>query len=222
MKLLYIGKKTYNNKYKSLYKSYNIETIHYTNSLKAVDNFHEIKPDIIFIKKKEFPRLWKIVLTSLRELYDEEESIFILEGVLDDSEFKAFNYLKGNISINDADKDINTIKEIIIKISGKEYLTNTYYPLEGELCIGFVKPNDFSFISGNIKQLDENQLIFTPENADDSIGIELETIISEISINKGNEVVTTDIEIINLGNQITCKVLGNKKNYLKLINNLFV
>lgn len=222
MKLLYIGKTPLNNRYLSLYKSFSIESMHYTNPLKAVDNLNEINPDFIYINKNDFPRLWKIVLTSLREHRDESECLFILEGVMDDEDLKAFNYLKGNNSIDNKEENMELMKKIIIDKTGHSSLVNTYFPSTGELCIGFVNPNDFSFVSGEIVQINDSTLIFTVENSDDLKGLDVDNSISEVSINMGSDVVTVDVKIIDIKSKIICRITDGLEDYSTLTASLFV
>ena len=58
--------------------------IHYANPLKAMDNFKEIRPDVVLFHESEFPRHWKLAVKFLREIYSRDSSIFIL---ITDSEF---------------------------------------------------------------------------------------------------------------------------------------
>lgn len=222
MKLIYIGKNEFSNKYKSLYKSFAIESIHYTNPLKAADNLVEINPDILYINKNDFPRLWKIILTSVRELYDDKHCSFILEGSLDDEELKAFNYLKGSFFIENPDNQIHQIKKHIIDITGYTNLSKSFYPVDGDLCISFVNPEDFSFVSGNILELNENLLVFRLENSDDIEGIEVDSILSDVSINLKNDVVTVDVKIVSIAKNIVCQIIKGQKEYTNLTNSLFV
>ena len=52
--------------------------IHYSNPLKAMDNFKEIRPDILVFNEVDFPRHWKLAVQSLRELYSRDTAVFIL------------------------------------------------------------------------------------------------------------------------------------------------
>lgn len=222
MKLLYISKEIFDNKYRSLFKSLGIESMHYINPLKASDNLLEIKPDILFMNKNDFPRLWKIILTSLRELYDDKQCGFILEGTLDKEELNAFKYLKGSINIDNAENEIKVIKDYIIDRTDHIPLSKSYFPMDGELCISFVKPNDYSFVSGSILELKENLLIFELENSDDLNGLLVQDIIKDVSINLNNDVVTANIKIISLSKHIVCQIISGIKEYTEMTNLLFV
>lgn len=221
MKLIYLANEKYDNKFKSLLKSLNIESIHYKNPLKAIDNLIEIEPDIFYIKRDDFPRLWKIALSGVRELYDNNMCIFILAGTLDEDDTKAFNFLGGNL-ISEADKsDLNRIKNLIteLKLVNKQ---KVYYTDGNELCIGFVKPDDYSFVSGIISEISEDSITFVPDNPEECKNLTTETSINEASISRDSEVVNVNLEITSISDKIICKIVNNQQNYISLIDTLFV
>ncbi|OQY37266.1 MAG: hypothetical protein B6229_08705 [Spirochaetaceae bacterium 4572_7] len=222
MKLLYLGKSPYNNKFKSLTKSLNIEIIAYKNPLKAIDNLTEIEPTILYFIKDDFPRHWKIVLSSLREKFSEQLTLFILCGELDDTERKAFSYLKGSAIIETGDDSINSFKKSISQISNKELKNQIYYPEKSQILLGFVKPTDFSFINGEISELNSDNIEFIPDNLEDLTDLKIGSKINSTSLSMGDVVITIDIEVKNISNTLLCSVIGDKKEYLKLVNNLFV
>jgi len=222
MKLLYLGKEPYNNRFKSLTKSLNIETVTYTNPLKAIDNLTEIEPAILYFIKDDFPRHWKIVLSSLREKFSEQLTLFILCGELDDTEKKAFTYLKGSSIIETGDDSINSFKKSISKISNKELKNQVYYPEKGQILLGFVKPSDFSFINGEVSELNSGNIEFIPDNLEDLTDIKIGSEIDNVSLSMEDTVVTINIEVKNISNSLLCSVTGDKKEYLNFVNNLFV
>lgn len=221
MKLIYLAFDNYNNRYKSLFKSLNIETIHYKNALKALDNLNEIEPDIFYIKKDDFLRLWKITLTGVREIYNKDQCIFIIEGLMDDEEHRAFDFLGGNFININGEESLPEIKELITqqKMVEKQRI---YYTDGNELCIGFVKSEDFSFISGIINEISESKITFTPDNMDDCKNLPMDTPIEEASISRDSEVVNVNLEITQIADKITCKIVNNQENYISMIDSLFV
>lgn len=221
MKLIYLSLGNYNNKYKSLFKSLNIETIHYKNALKALDNLNEIEPDIFYIKKEDFLRLWKITLTGVREIYDKNSCIFVIEGILDKDEQKAFNFLGGNYINDTGDEGLTGIKDLITQHRMVDR-QKIYYTESNELCIGFVKPDDFSFVSGIINEISESKITFTPDNPEECKDLPMETLIQEASISRDSEVVNVNLEITQIADQITCKIVNNQENYIAMIDSLFV
>lgn len=222
MKLLFLGNEIYNNRYKSLYKSIGVETMHYKNPLKAIDNLTEIEPDILFFKKQDYPRLWKIVLSGLRELFDDKKTIFILEGELDKKETKAFNYLKGSLILDARSDAVSLVKAKIQERFKPELASEIYYPDGNEICLGFVKPDDYSFITGQITMMSSKKFIFVSENDEDITSIVQDTIINEASISRGDEVVSVNFRIININKKLTCELLDDSTEYNSLTNSLFV
>ena len=220
MKLLYIGESSLDNIYQSIYKSFGIEILHYRNPLKAIDNLVELRPDFVFMIKDDYPRFWKIVLTSLREIYSSTQTSFILKGELDNQEITAFNYLKGSYNLTNTD-EVSNIKQYLVEYIGHNSISNTYFPLERELCISFVKPDDFSFVTGNIIELNSDKIIFTLDNREETKGILIGEEINNASINLSDTVITVDISILSVTNKIICRVINGLKDYGNLTSSLF-
>ena len=221
MKLIYLGKEIYTNRHKSLFRSFNVETVHYKNPLKAVDNIAEIEPDILYIKKDDFPRLWKIVLTELRNKFDEHKTLYILEGELNKKELKAFNFLNGSLQIN-KDNDFELFKEAISSI--KPIISNqkVYFPELNEMTLGFIKPVDFSFISGTVVEMTTEKFIFYPENEDDIRNLELNSSITDASLSKNDDVYTLNFTIISKNKSLICEISDDSSEYQNLTSKLFV
>ncbi|MGL1894669.1 MAG: hypothetical protein OCD02_23815 [Spirochaetaceae bacterium] len=220
MKLLYLSKEIFSNKHRSLFKSLGIETVHYKNPLKAIDNLHEIEPNILYLCKDDFPRLWKIVLSGVRDIFSNEETIFILEGKLNEDETKAFDFLKGSLLISELEP--KAIKEAILGKFPVSSNTDSYYPTSGEIGLGFINPDDYAFINGQISLLTNSELNFTPENIEDLNNLAVGTIIKEASLSYGDLVVTLQIEIKNINSEIIFLLKDNSDEYQKLVSKLFV
>lgn len=54
------------------------EIITYSNPVKAVDNYGEVRPDAVLFNGMDFPRHWKIGLSSFRSERERTEGVFIL------------------------------------------------------------------------------------------------------------------------------------------------
>ncbi len=221
MKLIYLAKDSYNNRYKSLCRSLGIDTIQYKNPLKAVDNLIEIEPAIIYMVKDDFPRFWKIVLSSLRDLFNESETVFILEGEMDEGESKEFSFLKGSNLIY-GDSGLNQLKELILKVSKRAFHKQVYYPESGELCLGFVKQDDFSFVSGHISEITDSEIEFIPDNSEDLVGLLEKNKINDVSLSHGDVVVNLNLEISQVSDHLHFIVNEPSKDYVDLISALFV
>ena len=222
MKLLYIGKNQLDNKYKSLYKSFSIECLCYTNPIKAIDNLLEIAPDFILVEKEEFPRMWKIILTSVRELYTKDECSFLLQGNLDDDEITAFKYLQGSFNFEKNIENLLIIKKYLIDRLECTNLSNIYIPFDKELCISFIKPDDYSFVNGYIIEINENKLMFQLDQKEDLTGLTKGKTINNASINLSDTVITVDLLIISVKSKVICKIVNGVEEYLNLTSSLFV
>lgn len=221
MKLLYLSKTSFNNKYRSLFKSLGIESFQYTNPLKTMDNLGELEPDIIYMVKEDFPRFWKMILSSIRERRSIENSLFILEGVLDSDEREAFDYLKGSLILDDS-QSIDSFKRALLDFNNREIRRNIFYPESGELCIGYVKSDDFSFINGTIKELTKEELIIIPESIDDIKETSEGDEIINASISREDTVVNVDLIVKHVSETLYCRIKEKNEEYINLVNKLFV
>lgn len=217
MKLIYIGKENYNNRYKSLFKSRFVETIRYKNPLKAVDNLEEIEPQIVFMVLDDFPRLWKIILTEVKSY--SLDTTFILKGNLNEEELKAFKYLKGDTLINNHDEEVTKLKEIIIPTPT---LITTYFPEPGEFTVGFVNPNNFSFFNGTVLEINKNFIIIECDNESDINNIKINDSIKDASINFGDDITNIDLEVESINDNITLKIITSNSQFENLLTSLFV
>lgn len=219
MKLIYLSKGSFNNVYRSLFKTLGIESFHYTNPLKVIDNLDELDPDIIYMVKDDFPRFWKMVLSTLRD--KSTTPLFILEGVLDKTETEAFDFLKGSLVLENS-SDINSLKYKIMEINKRNIRNRVFYPEPGTLCLGFVKSDDFSFISGTVSEISREELLFTPENVDDISNIPEHSEIKNASLSMGETVINVDLTVINKSENLLCLIKNRKEEYIDLVNILFV
>lgn len=222
MKLIYLAKETYSNRLKSVFRSNNIETIHYRNPLKAIDNLNEIEPALLYMVKDDFPRFWKIVLSGIRENFNNSDVGFYLMGSMDKDESEAFSYLKGNLNLEDEEGFINVLKDLKSDSINTSISNKVYYPEEREISLGFVKQDDFSFVNSSVIEMTENELLIQPENEDDASGIKVGDTIKDASLSVGDEVVNIDLRVKTIKKLILCSLLNEKQSYLDLINQLFV
>lgn len=221
MKLLYLAKSCLNNRYRSLFKSLGAEVIQYKNPLKAMDNIPEIEPDILYIVKDDYPRFWKLILSSLRGNSPTANSLYIIEGELDEEEKKAFDYLKGTLVLED-NSSLNPIVEKILEINKRSIFNKVVYPNNGEVCLGFVKSDDFSFITGTVTEISEEELIFIPENAEDIRDFKTDDIIQNASLSHNETVINLDLTVKEVSDSLFCIIKEKSVEYLDLVNLLFV
>lgn len=222
MKLIYLSKNNYNNRYRSVFRSNNIVTIHYKNPLKAIDNLNEIEPNIFYMVKDDFPRFWKIVLSGINERFKNGEVKFFLYGTLDDKEAEEFHYLKGTAHFEKEEDFIDLLKNFKASSINTNITNRVYFPEPKEINLGFVKQNDFSFVNCSILEMTENEILVQPENSEDIEGIKIGDIINNCSLSIGDEVITVDIRVINIKEHLLCSIINEKKPYSDLMNRLFV
>jgi len=222
MKLIYVGEKPFDNRYKSLYKSLGIETISYKNPLKAIDNLVEIEPSVVFFSCNDYPRMWKIFLSSLRDIYNETQTLFILEGELGNKEIKEFNFLRGSLIVPKNNQNYKDVKKLILEKLPKSISTEVYFPKQDEIGLGFVKPEDFSFISGYITQINRDSFIFSPESIDEIANIKNDDLILNSSLSIDESIVNVDFKVKLLGSTLLCEIINDSTDYKSLTKTLFV
>lgn len=219
MKLLVISNKELNNRKKSLFQSFNIDIIKYTNPLKAMDNFYEISPDVVYFIKEDFPRVWKIVLSSLRENFNKDKSVFILDGGSLEEDRKDFFYLNGNIVIeNDSLSEVKDLFESRFSLD----FTPTFTPKENEYSIGFVHPETFSFISAQVVKINGSVLIFSIDRSEYE-GIDCGISIKNASMELNNELISLDFTVDKVeNNRYYTTILNESEKLTTLVSDLFV
>lgn len=175
MILMYIAREKYSKKLLSFFRSRGIVPVHYSNPLKAMDNFTEIDPDIVLFRQEDFPRHWKISLKELRELKNKEESVFILltEGEPDNETCEDGLFLGYNGTVPIDKTQEKSLDHIIFKYKTPEIslARELYYPEKGEMSFAFLNPYNFQFISGYISEIWNNGAFFVPDNSSDIEGI---------------------------------------------------
>lgn len=215
MKLIYIGKEELESNIRSLFKSRLVETIHYKNPLKAVDNLKEISPHIIYMVAQDFPRMWKIVLSESSNNYKDKIS-FILQGDLDEEDNKAFKFLGGKINIKNDDNKLARLKELINPTTA---IKEIHITQGDELGIGFVNPVDFSFINGNVVEISQESLIIKSDN---DLAPLIGRDISDASLSLGDIVATVNFKIESYENLGICSIISYDDSFKTLLDQLFV
>lgn len=218
MKLIYIGKEELNSRYRSLFKSRLVEIVHYKNPLKAVDNLIEISPDIIFMNREDFPRMWKIVLSEVSNNLSQKVT-FILYGELDSEEEKAFTFLGGRLNISEIDKGLMELKDLIKPTTA---IKEIYISEEDELSLGFVNPLDFSFINGTVLELSEETLMLKYDKSNDLSPLIDGKEVVDASLSYGEIVATISLKVLSTNSVVICTITAFDSPFKELLSQLFV
>lgn len=216
MKLIYIGKEKFNNRYKSLFKSRQVETIHYKNPLKAIDNLEEIEPEYVVMVSGDFPRMWKIVLSEVKSFNSSIK--FLLKADLDNESIKAFNFLKGDKFYSKEDEGLEFLKS---DIHG-ESTNSVFYPENGEVTLGFMNPLSFSFVSGIVLEISNKHVLFKYDPDCDIDDLSNGDKVKDSTINFNDKVTNLDFEIKEIGETIKLNINNPNPLFEEMLSLLFV
>ncbi len=178
--------------------------IHYSNPLKAMDNFREIRPDIIIFHEPDFPRHWKLSVQSLRELYSRDTALFILMVPPDYPEedlHKAYILgVNGILKKKESEKTaVESLESLILyyKPSPEVRKQRRLLPL-GEKTMDFIfmNPENLQLINARVLELSEYGAIVKPVEEIKTEGLIPGMEISNCSLKTGDVILSISVRII--------------------------
>lgn len=179
--------------------------IHYTNPMKAMDNYNEIDPDIILFSVSDFPRHWKIALKMIRETKNKEEAPFILltSKDFDHEEAAKGLFLGANalLSVNERldNENCDRLNKLILRYK------KPIRPLKEESIIPqkdqpvhlmFTNPNNFQIVKGQFTDISLNGGGFKPDELRKTVNISPQTILKSCSLKVLKQIVTIDATVM--------------------------
>jgi hypothetical protein len=179
------------------------EIIAYKNPLKAVDNYDEVRPDAVLFNGVDFPRHWKIGLSTLRTDREKTDGIFILlsETSLTMEEADKAVYLGVNaLFIRDirSDADIEDLEKLINRYKKPRNRLNETV-LKGDrdrkVEMAFLHPETMSLVSGRFVDLSLQGGGFRPYESRHLMGLKPKTILRDCSIKGSAGIMTIDARI---------------------------
>ncbi len=185
---------------KPVLEKYDFDLIHYRSPLKAMDNLTEISPDALIINAVDFPRHWKVISQHIRWDKPKESVVLIL---LTDKSFSQQDSDKASESGIQATLEIKeSVLELLPEIQKvfDEYICdkskikkNTKEEKDFSKLVqcAFVNPNDEVIITGLVKNISEESLIFEPDFPQNTSSIQEGTMLNACGIQINAEQIIT-------------------------------
>lgn len=183
----------------SFFSEYKFDLIHYHSPIKALDNIQEIKPNMIIINARDFPRHWKPITQHIRWDNSKEDILIVL---LTPADFSA----------NDADKAMVLGVQGIIELKEtgnyqcvledlqmifKRYNYGQTKNIENDVQFLFTHPVDETIITGTVKKLTQEGLLFLPDTPAATDNLTQDTILEQCSLKINNGFIVPNCKIIS-------------------------
>ena len=201
--------------------------IHYTNPLKAMDNFKEIRPDTVIFNEVDFPRHWKLAVNFLRELYSRETAPFIL---MLNSEFPQEDLHKAYILgvngmlllQNDLEKGMKNLESLILhyKPSPAVRKQHSLLPLGNRgMDFMFMNPENLQLVMARVLELSPNGAIVKPVEKVKTAGLKEGMEIHSCSLKTGDIILSLSIRILKVNGIFELQFLDGKENWKEQVRN---
>ncbi len=189
---------------KSALKEHDFDLIHYRSPLKAMDNLTEISPDALIINAIDFPRHWKVVTQHIRWDKGEDSVLLILltdESFTEDDKEKADEsgiqaVLKIENSVMDA---FPAIQKVFDKYRGNSHKpakkSKDQKDFSKRVQFAFVNPNNELIVTGLVKSISEDSLVFSPDFPEDIASLEEGNILKACGVQINAEEIITKCEV---------------------------
>jgi len=164
--------------------------IHYTNPLKAMDNFREIRPEIVIFSETDFPRHWKLAVQFLREQFSRDTSLFILKV---DEQFPEEDLHKAHfLGVNGiyrqpagGSRNLEELESMFSRYRPSPSVRKSHnlVPLgDNRLDMMFLNPRTLQLINGRIIELSPDGAVLKPDEPYKTAGMDPGMIIKGCSI----------------------------------------
>ena len=177
--------------------------IHYVNPLKAMDNFSEIKPDVVLFHESEYPRHWKLAVKFLRENFSRESSPFILlvDALFNEEDAHKAHFLgvNGLFSIEDT---IENLESMILryKVAPEVRKSHQLVPVgETRMDFMFMNPANLQLINTHVLELSTFAAVLKVEEAYKTADLEKGTILKNCSLKTQDGIINVNAKIEQTG-----------------------
>lgn len=203
--------------------------IHYRNPLKAMDNYREIRPDVVLFHKSEFPRHWKLAVKFLRELYNRDNSIFILisDDDFQDEDVHKAHFLGVN-GIMPADGSMESLESMILryKVAPDVRKSQHLVPVvDDKLKLMFMNPSNLQLITAHVLEISVQGAVLKVDEGYKGTGLEEGTVLKHCSLNTADGIVDLDVRIQSAGSIMEVRFLdgmpewrNNVQEYIKALS----
>lgn len=208
------------------FKDQSIDIIHYSSPMKALDNLAEIRPDAIIIDTIDFPRHWKVITQYVRYNNSKHDVVLIL---IVNTLFSAFEVdkavsigVQGIINIDTPNEVVvNTAKDILTKYKSSTFKTrrnfNEEFPSE-DCSFLFVEPETECIVTGRVKDLHTDSLLFIPDIKLDEI--DKDEVLKNCSLKIRDKIMTPSCRVVEAKDYLNLEFVDIKDEEAKIIEDL--
>lgn len=197
-----------------LLKSYGINTVHYSNPIKAMDNMGETDPRIILYSLRDFPRHWKIMLKFLREDQERDKTVFLLlaeeKPSLEEANKALFLGVNGILNYSGRPAELaKSIREIFLRYGSLDFAAGRvalHGTPESPLGFAFRHPRRKNLITGILVTLEETWATFKPHFRHETADLEDGDEILQGSLRVGTSLLSLNAKIVRNTGQLHLEI----------------
>ncbi|QEN07468.1 hypothetical protein EXM22_05485 [Oceanispirochaeta crateris] len=191
--------------------------IHYTNPLKAMDNFNEIRPDVVLFHESEYPRHWKLSVKSLREQFSRDSAVFILlvDSLFGDEDVHKAHFLGVN-GFLPVDAPMESLESMILryKVAPEVRKSHRLFPVgDHSLDFMFMNPSNLQLINSHILELSVNGAVLKIEELYKTAGLVEGTVLKNCSLKTHEGIVNLNVRIEHTGVIFEIVFLDGSENW---------
>lgn len=173
--------------------------IHYVNPLKAMDNFSEIRPDVVLFHESEFPRHWKLAVKFLRESSSREASPFILlvDNLFceEDAHKAHFLGINGLFSLEDSMENLEAMI-LRYKVAPEVRKSQQLVPVgKTRMDFMFMNPSNLQLINSHVLELSRFGAVLKVEEAFKTASLEKGTVLKNCSLKTQDGIINVNAKI---------------------------
>lgn len=194
--------------------------------MKALDNLAEIKPDAIVIDTIDFPRHWKVITQYVRYSNSKDDVVVIL---IVNALFSAFEVdkaisigVQGIINIDTPNEVVvNNAKDILAKYKSSTFKARRDFNEEfssSDCSFLFVEPETECIVTGKVKDLHTDSLLFIPDIKVDEI--DKDDILKNCSLKIRNNILTPSCRVVEVNNYLNLEFVDLKEEEARVIEEL--
>ncbi len=208
------------------FEEQSIDIIHYSSPMKALDNLAEIRPDAIVIDTIDFPRHWKVITQYVRYSNSKNDVVLIL---IVNTLFSAFEVdkatsigVQGIINIDTpSEVVVNNAKDILAKYKSSSFKTRRNFNEEfssDDCSFLFVEPETECIVTGKVKDLHTDSLLFIPDIALDEI--DRDEVLKNCSLKIKDRIMTPSCRVVEVNNYLNLEFIDINEEEAKIIEEL--
>ncbi len=226
MKLLLVGEdRTLSGDLFRYFTPLGYSVIHYTNPLKAMDNFSEIRPDIVVFNETDYPRHWKLAAQFLRENFSRVTSVFVLlvnkEFPREDLHKAHILGVNGLISMNDTGSfEMSDLESLILhyKPSPEVRKHHGLLPLGNRtMDFIFMNPENLQLVTARVLELSEKGAVIKPVEKVKTQGLSEGMEIPGCSLKTGDIILNLSIRILKINGVFELEFLEGSENWQRQV-----